>query len=63
MGNSEAKGTGSASLSAFGFTSKGVASGSRAAKIHSKIGNVSSRSTFSIFQSLGAKGSGKKNKK
>ena len=43
-------------LTKVGFTTSGVLKGSLAAKWHSSIGAVSSKSLFAFLQSIGAKG-------
>ena len=60
MGGSSSTTGGSRGTSLYdaGFTRSGVAAGSTAAKVHSKIGNVSKGSAFSNAQSRGAKGEG-----
>jgi hypothetical protein len=45
-------------ISAYGFTTSGVAAGSAAAAAHASIGVVGSGSTFAFLQSLGATGLG-----
>lgn len=45
-------------ISAYGFTTSGIAAGSAAAAAHASIGVVGSGSTFAFFQSLGATGLG-----